>query len=418
MKTIKVDNRPFVKNIKSVNRVVVDMYFPIKDSNLDTAKRAMLKRILNYYSDKYRDNYSFYNKVDSLYILKYSVSTLLFREVSYFRFSLILPKEGIIDEYNLEEALTFFKEAIFNTCIDEDHFDDNVFELEKTYLIDYDKSFPNNIYDYVQNEYWKYIDEKEELGLTHEHYYDLVKKITSKEVYDYYMNNIYNNNYLVYIYGNVKDKNRYIDIFNKVFKRKDRITYIKANFCNFRKDFEYSHKEEKTKYNQSVLCFNYAIKDMKESEITLFDMLYDMLDSKENALIFNELRTKNNLIYSNSLQTKKHYGFFNIYVLYNEVDYKDIINYVESAIKSLYDRDVFEECKDKQVKSLKYTLLYKEDEPFDELFSKIETKISDEIDFNKRIERVEKTSYEEFTKFLDKLVLTKTYLFTGGDNNA
>ena len=419
MKTIKIDNKPSIQNIKEVNRVIIDIYFPIQDNMTDAPKRNILIRLLSNYQDKYKDNYSFYNKMDSLYILKYSIRPLLFKEINYLRFSLILPKENIIDEFNLEDALKFFKDSIYKPYIVNNEFSKDIFDIEKDYLVDNGSKYPNNIYDYVTENYWNFIDKEEEIGLHHKHYMKLLKDTTSKDVYDYYVNNILNNkNYFIYIYGNVKDKKSYLDRFNKVFKLDNNKKNYKVNFCKFRDNFKYTHKEEITKYNQSVLCFNYAIKGMLEKELILFDMFFDILDSKENALIFNELRTKNNLIYSCKLNQKRHYGFFNILVYYNDIDYKDIINYVDIAIKSLYKKEVFNECKDRLVKSLKYTLLYKEDDPFDKVYSNIETKICNGISFHKRINIVENTTYEEFIKFLDKLTLVKTYLFIGGDNNA
>ena len=74
MKTIKIDNKPSIQNIKEVNRVIIDIYFPIQDNMTDAPKRNILIRLLSNYQDKYKDNYSFYNKMDSIYILKYSIS--------------------------------------------------------------------------------------------------------------------------------------------------------------------------------------------------------------------------------------------------------------------------------------------------------------------------------------------------------
>jgi predicted Zn-dependent peptidase len=418
MKTIKIDNKPVLYNNKDVNRVCIDIIFPVKTDKESTPLNELLKRLMGGYSDKYRDNASFFNEMDSLYILKYGLNNYAFKEINYLNFSLVLPKDDIIDEYDLEKALRFFKDSIYNPCIDNDHFDDKLFDLEKDYLLEREKRFPYDIDEYIGDKFWRLIDKKEELGLHHDNYVDYLNKTTSKDVYKYYMDNIYNNNYLVYIYGNLKDKNKYLEVFNKVFNRKENTSSKKVSFYGFRKNYKYVHKEEVTKYNQSVLCLSYTIKGMRESEVIIFDMLHYFLKSKENALIFNELRTKNNLIYSCKIYQKRHYGFFNVFIYFNDIDYKDIINYVNSSIKSLYDKNVFEECKERLVRSLKYDLLYKEDEPFDKVLSKREVKLFNGILFEKRISIIENTSYEEFIRFLDKVILTYSYLFTGGDNDA
>ena len=418
MKTIKMNNKPVIYNIKDVNRVFIDIGFAIDTKKENPPVIDLLKRLLGGYSNSYKDNQVFFNKLDELYILRYRISSYFYKDISYIRFSLSLPKEDIIDEFSLEEALIFFKDVIFNPYIDKDKFNDKAFDLEKGYLLDREKPFPRDIEEYVGDKYWKFIDKREELGINHDNYMEVLKSITSKDLYDYYMKYIFNNNYFVYIYGNVIDKNKYLEVFNKVFNTKDKVISKKVSFYKFRRDFKEEHKEEITKYNQSVLCLNYVIKNMTIKEGLLFDVLFDILSAKENALIYNELRTKNNLIYSSRIYQKKHYGFFNVFIYYNDANYKDIIDIVNNAIKSLYEKEVFEKCKERLVTSLKYGLLYKEDDPFDKVYSKVEVKFFDEIDFNKRIKLTEEVTHEEFKTILDKVILTKSYLFIGGDNNA
>ena len=45
MKTIKIDNKPIIQNIKEVNRVIIDIYFPIQDNMTDAPKRNILINI-------------------------------------------------------------------------------------------------------------------------------------------------------------------------------------------------------------------------------------------------------------------------------------------------------------------------------------------------------------------------------------
>jgi hypothetical protein len=48
----------------------------------------------------------------------------------------------------------------------------------------------------------------------------------------------------------------------------------------------------------------------------------------------------------------------------------------------------------------------------------IEKSISDEIKFKKKINELNSINYYDFSCFLDRVVLAKSYLFKGGDKNV
>jgi hypothetical protein len=220
----------------------------------------------------------------------------------------------------------------------------------------------------------------------------------------------------VYVYGSIDDELK--NIFNKYFNNKITEFSLDAKFNDYFKFDKFIEKTEKTKYNQSVLYLNYIIDNMCETDRTYFDTLYYILNSKENALIYNELRTYNNIVYSSKVRASNHYALFDVIVYYNDYDYKKIIDMVNNTINSLRDKNKFNICKDRLVRSLGFDLLYQEDEPFGEIIERIESSISDEKTFKEKIELIKNINHEDFVKFLDKVVLSKTYLFESGDKNA
>ncbi len=409
-------NEPIFYNIDDVNRVIVNVVFPVKSNNSESVIRSLIIRLLSSYNKIYTKANEFYSKMDSLYILGYSVNTIKFLEVTYFKFSLVLPKNGLIDDYSVMSAIRFFYDSIYNPVVNNNEFDKDTFEYEKKFLIDKEKDFPKSIYEYTSDLYYKFIDPNEKLVLSHDNYMNYLNKVTSKKVYDYYKKNILNNNYFVYVYGSIDDELK--NIFNKYFNNKITEFSLDAKFNDYFKFDKFIEKTEKTKYNQSVLYLNYIIDNMCETDRTYFDTLYYILNSKENALIYNELRTYNNIVYSSKVRASNHYALFDVIVYYNDYDYKKIIDMVNNTINSLRDKNKFNICKDRLVRSLGFDLLYQEDEPFGEIIERIESSISDEKTFKEKIELIKNINHEDFVKFLDKVVLSKTYLFESGDKNA
>ena len=409
-------NKPVLYNIDDVNRVIINILFPVKSSNKESVIRTLLIRLLSSYNMNYTKPNEFYSKLDSLYIIGYSVDTIRFLEITYIRFTLVLPKNGLIDDYDASKAINFFYDSIFKPYTNDKEFDTSIFEYEKNFLLDKEKDFPKSIYEYTGDLYYQFIDKDEKLGLSHDSYMKYLNEVTSSEVYKYYNKNITNNNYMVYIYGNIDDE--LITCFDKTFNKPIAEFNFDAKFDDYFKFDKFLEKKEKTKYNQSVLYLNYIVKDMCDDDKAYFDTLYFILNSKENALIYNELRTNNNIVYSTKVRSSIHYALFDVIVYYNDYDYKKIIDIVNSTIDSLRDENKFNTCKERLVKSLGYDLLYQEDEPFGKVFEEIEISISDEKSFKEKIELINNIEHKDFVKFLDKVILSKSYLFESGDKNA
>ena len=417
MKKIIIDNKPVIYNVEDVNRVVINLYYPAKTSKADIVNRLLLTRLLSFYNKNYKDIPSFYNELDRLYIMNYKVSLFKYLEVTYIKFTLVLPKDGIIEDYSRIDALKFFKDCIYNSVNDGKEFDKEIYNKELEFLKKSEDDFPKSLYEYSSNEYNKFVDKDELIGVSHEHYMERLEESTSKKVYDYYKKNILNNSYKVYICGCIDDEDKFKKDFNKVFNNKNDKYEINANFYNFFVPTKYEHKEEKTKYEQSALFLHYNIKDMSEKDLIIFYMLFLILTSKENDIVYNHLRVKNNLIYTSRTKFNRDFGIIDIVIYYNDFDYKKLIDMTNEIIFKLKEEDFFNYCKEKMIKASEYDLLYLEDEPFGDIFDRIECELKDDMIYKEKLEAVKNIDYKTFSSFMDKVILTKTYLFESGDKH-
>ena len=414
----KFTNEPKIYDVKDVNRVIINILFPTKSSNADVINRTLLLRMLSNYNKDYKDPNTFYNKTDSLYIINYSVNTIKYLEVTYIKFSLALPKEGLIDDYSFKDALKFFYDCIYKVNAENGEFNKESFDNELRFIYEREKDFPKSIYEYTSDEYYKFIDKEERLGVSHDTYMKLLDKANSKDVYSYYEKNVLNNNYFVYVFGNISDKDKFTKEFKKVFNKEHIEFRLEAKFTDYFKYNGYKEKKEKTKYKQSVLYLNYCGDGATEKDFIYYYAIFNILNSRENALIYNALRTNNNIVYSAKVRSTRIHGLLDVVVYFNDYDYKKIIEIVNETINSLRDEKVFNECKEKLVKAFEYDLLYKEDEPFGDILEKIETQISDEILFKDKIEMIKKIDHKSLVKALDKIKLSRAYLFESGDRNV
>ena len=246
---------------------------------------------------------------------------------------------------------------------------------------------------------------------------DRLNEVTPKSLYDFYRKNILDNSYKIYISGALDDEDKFKKDFEKIFDNKNEKKSLEFNYQKYFVPGKYEHRYEKTKYEQSVLFINYNIKDMKDSDQMKFYMLQILLSSKENDLIYNYLRVKNNLVYSSKINSYRNYGTIDIIVYFNNYDYQKLIDLVNEIIFKLKEKEFFDYCKEKMVKASEYDLLYMEDEPFGEVADLVDVSICDDITYKEKLNAIKNIEYEEFIEFLDRLTLTKSFLFESGDKN-
>ena len=161
----------------------------------------------------------------------------------------------------------------------------------------------------------------------------------------------------------------------------------------------------------------YQFRNITEEDIIKLEILYYFLNSKENDLLYTELRYKNNLIYQSAVKRYDNYGILDLVVFF---DYK-LLNKVEEAIynifKDLKNKDNYELYKERLIKAIEYDILDEEDNPFyivNETFCK---KYFPNDLLKVKLEKIKNISFESFLEFLNRMILTRKMIMKSGEKN-
>lgn len=412
MKTFKTE--PKLVKIKDTNRIMIKMLFFYKYEKEDMIKDIMLDRILKTCNNKYRTPGEFETKKEDLFILNLSVESEHYVDTAVKVVTISLPKEGIIDEFNIEESLKFVYETIYNPYVKNNEFDNEHFNWEKDFIIDREKNYPNNIYDYIDEKINNMINEIEDTFITHDEYMKFIQEQTPKTIYEHYKKTILDNNFITYIYGNVDEKVK--EAFNKYFKPKEKELKVEMKYHKFLKLTDYKEIEKKTKYNQSALNLLYQIKDFKFEERVFLDMLYFFLSARENDLIFQNLRVKNNLIYNASVLRSKVYGYLGITAYLDKEDIEKAQKIIEDTLKDIQDENKFNTYKERLVRAFEYDILADEDDDYKEIKEMIMKALKSDYNLKEKFEVIKKITADDMKKFIDRLVLTRKLTIIGDTN--
>ena len=207
---------------------------------------------------------------------------------------------------NIKNSIDFLFECLNNPNIKNDAFDKESFttlqSLAKTYLKNQKES---PLYQGYQ-EFKKMIGDSHFLGSIRGTK-KAIDSVTPRKLYDYYKTFFKNNHIDIFVLGNIED-----DIINEIDKHinleKNNLPYRNVTL-EYQKEF--SEKEKKSKFNQSLLFMGSSIKKLSVFERKYPVLLYNIiLGNSPASKLFTNVREKKSYAYSISSSINRLDGLF------------------------------------------------------------------------------------------------------------
>lgn len=416
MKKIKLSTNPYIYNVDNVNVIRIHILYPvqIEPRYTDVYKLNLMNKIIGNSSKKYNEIDIFNKELNKNLIIKYKVSYTRFDNELFISVNYVVPKEGLIDDFDLEKSFKLLHELLYDPDVDNKKFNDKNFNWNKDVMLNNMKQEITNIYDLATEEIDNFFDPDSKHFIHRKERIELLEKTSPKNVYEYYEKNIKKNKFITFIYGAIDNKDKILKYYNKYFKQEEYFFDFDVQLFRLIPYTDYQEKKIETKYNQSVVYQIYQVEKIREKDELTMRMLYYFLNSRENALIFGTLRSKYNLVYECSVEYDNVHGLIYIRALMDKKD-KELINkLIEETIYSLYDEKEFNRCKANLMKSLEYDLLDDEDDDFHDVVIKIFKKLKYSVDIEYIIKHMAKIDYERMKEFLGRFKLSRNLFMEGG----
>jgi predicted Zn-dependent peptidase len=334
---MKINNTPIILNNKDFKTIQIKVIFPYKDNINDLALSQLLPSMLNYMNNSYPTEELFQVTKKKLYILGTNVAKTVIGTDLFFSFNMIIPDTLALNNNMLEEQIKFFREIIYNPLVTNNNF--NSFELDRE-ITNLRMSIDNlykNIRPYHSIRLREEIDDIGIFSRDIIRHMDLIDKVNTSNLYEYYLKVIKNNKPIIFIMGNVDNK-EISDLCSKyLIINKDRHKDINFNHYNYLKPRELHEVVEKSKFNDSILSFVYKVDNMSKDDEVLLNTIRDLLSSLSSRLLSKKLRDENNLIYSSKVVSYPNYGVFEVTVYINNSNYlkvKDMLFEVMNDLKN------------------------------------------------------------------------------------
>ena len=316
-----------------------------------------------------------------------------------------------------EKSIKFLLPFLFKPRIINNEFESEIFNLEKEKLINRYKSIKDYPRDYTGAMIEYYMNSRGFQEYSIEEIIEETKKLTSKELYNFYLKVLNEGLLDIFVCGNIDfDKMKNIFEKNILFngKRKEKTNHI-INQKNYNEDIK--KYIEKSNNLQSNLALGCKIIDMTDFERDYVLTVYSwILGGGMNSLLHQTVREKNSLCYYIYTVKDKLRGILKIFSGINYKDFDKVLKLIKKEMdnieKGKFSLELLENVKKIYLNSLTSIEDYQED-LIGNFISEIYLKDDNLSLKRKKISQVTKESLMEFAK---KVHIDTVYLLKGDEN--
>lgn len=412
MKILKreVNNVPVtIIKTNKFKQVAGRLYFKSPVSKSTITNRMMLRNMLMESCEKYDTSEKLYIKSLECYdaSLYASSSRVGNYHITSFTFSTLIDK--YTKEGNLKDVIDLFCEIIFNPLVSNSAFDQDTFDL----IYETKKSALEKIKEdsgsYIERQVLKNLDENK--AYTYMSDLKYLDKITSKSLYDDYLDMINNSSISLILSGDIDFDNPIIDIITSKIKKNKKFD-VKLLIDNDNEKEENKVITEDFFGTQNIINYVLYLKNLTDFERNYVAPLYRIiLGGGVSSRLFSIIREENKLAYYSFARYEKDDSLMYIIMGIEKENFDKaykLTNKIIGEMKNLSEEEVEHAKKS-------YITLYEEsqDKITNIIGSYNKLNLFDIKDDNELIENINKVTKENIEKFASKVYPHICYFLKG-----
>lgn len=419
MKTLTLPTKPiFIKN-ENFQTILINIIFPYQEKEEELAKQALLPAMLVYMTEKYPTEELFQKKLKENYILSYSARQITIGTTAAFNFHLEIPDKKTLKKDVIEKQVELFSEAIFHPKIENEGFDNFELKREKENLKLKIRNSEKSFKAYLSNQTAKLVDNEGIFSRNLKDHLSQIDEITPQNLYDYWKEKLNNNTPIIFIMGNIEEK-EITPIIEKYFIKYDKeYQTLETDYIHYLTPYRTTPQKitEEKEFRDSAISLIYKVKDMKQEDNILLSLVHSLLTSLSSRLLNKKLRDEYNLIYSSEVTFFPNYGLLKITAYINPKN-KDLVEEkIKEVLNSLKDENkitpLLEKIKERRRINLIRSLDNKYSIMNDNIFKTLKIDYTSEESYNLLKEKTAK----DVAEFIDRLSLDTTYFLKESDKN-
>ena len=362
-------------------------------------------------NNTYKDEISMNKKYLDLYSPRYSIFETYNRY--HFKFyDITFLNEKYVEKGNNKKIIDFYFDIMFNPNAKNNEFDKEITSL----IIDNMKSeyklmseSPNRN---AHNKALSLISEDFSLKYDSRGKKSDLKKINTKDAYNYYLNELNNSKYIVFITGEVDD-NLIELITSHLDKKVNKRDLSIKTISEVKPVKKVKTKEEITENNQSIIYLLYKIPNMtaRERDIVL-PLLNDILGGS-SAKLFNNVREKHSLAYYAYSYFYRVFSYLYIYAGIDSKNYDKALKIIFEEVDNMKKGNISNDEIKNAIKELESSISSKEEHYYRIVNDMILNVLFDKPSTDEILKEINTVTKKEIVELANKLELDVNFLLRG-----
>ena len=417
MSKIPVSSKPLILNNNDFQTIQVKVIFPFEKDEEKIALSNILPSVINGVNNTYRTEEEFYIQYEKLYLLGMNMSRTVIGTTYAYVYSLIIPDTYSLNKDILDDQFKFFGDFIYNPKQDNNKFCDFETNREINNLrLEISDSLKNNrLYHSIRNK--QILDDEGIISSTLFNHMEQVDEINTTNLHQLYLDTVYNNKPAIFVMGNV-DNNEINKLCDKYLYRNKFKDYVyDAQLRYYLKPRDgVTEVVEKSDFNNSVIAYNYKVKDMTIDDEIYLSLIRSLLSSSSSRILYKKLRDENDLVYNTDAETTSKFGLLTIYAAINDKNLDLVKEKILEAVDELKNKDIIDNGLTNLKEKERVGLLRLLDSKTGLFYDYIKDSLDLDYTNKEYYEMLVKITYQDIIKFVDRLVLDSIYYLKEKDD--
>lgn len=279
---------------KKFHTTLINCIFQFKCSKEEIMAYTILSKLLSKTNMNYPEIDLYAKAKLNNYIINLNVLSQSINDVYFLNFSMLIPNENLIENYDIKDSINFLLDTIYKPNI----LNEELFNIEKRLYIENLLNSYKNVEFIAEKNMLDLLDQECKFNKIKYKDLDNINNLTLNDVINFYNKYIKSFKPKIFIYGNTSIK-KINNVFVDYIKNMSLKEYNIINKYNsFYEDYNFINKTENSKFQQSIVYMVYNIKKYKVGDFYKLYLLNLILSDPSSNILFNNLRKKNNLVYS------------------------------------------------------------------------------------------------------------------------
>lgn len=397
-----------IKKDTNYHTTLINCIFEFKLDTSEVMAYTILSKLLSKTNKKYPSIDLFGKEKLNRYIMNLNVINQTINDTYFINYSLLLPNPGIINDFNLENAINFLLDSIYDTNLD----NIELFELEKRLYIETLLNNYKNVEFLAEKNMLDILDNDCKFNKLKYKDIENINNLTINDILNFYNKHIKNIKPKIFAYGNIKEQD-INNIFNDYFKNLNLKDYKPIKNYNDFKSYNFIEKTDISKFKQSIVYMVYNIKNYNEKDFYKLYLINLLLSNPSSDLLFNNLRKKNNLVYTCSSSILIRNGLLITKAITSKNNIKLVKLIIEKTINDLKNIKDYQENISRIIDKLEYNLLREEDNFYVKPSNIINEYFKSDINSKEELNIIKNITLEEIVECLNRLELNLIYTLEG-----